>query len=346
MMKTCFERFLPRDLRKFAIDRANALKDTGANPAGAASALRPPRLALLKAKKWVGKTKLRARFLDGTADQKEMVRQFAAGWSKHCNMTFEFGSASDSEIRIAFKDDGAWSYIGTDCLDIPRDQPTMNLGWVDEGVILHEFGHALGMIHEHQNPENPIVWNRDNVIADLSGSPNFWDLETIEHNMFETYTANQINGTAVDKKSIMLYAIPKRWTTDGFSSEPNEVLSATDQTFIGSVYPQQTPLVADAKAIPVSVIQTVEGNLTAGGAPEVFSFTAATQGTYTLQTESDADLVMTLLGTDSARIAEDDDSGPGNNPRIVKDLAPGKYFVRVRHFSADGAARYKISVSR
>ena len=36
----------------------------------------------------------------------------------------------------------------------------MNLGWVgtdpeitdiDMGVILHEFGHALGLVHEHQS---------------------------------------------------------------------------------------------------------------------------------------------------------------------------------------------------
>jgi hypothetical protein len=29
----------------------------------------------------------------------------------------------------------------------------------------------------------------------------------------------------------MLYAIPASWTTDGFSSKPNEVLSKTDNEF-------------------------------------------------------------------------------------------------------------------
>ena len=52
-------------------------------------------------------------------------------------------------------------------------------------MILHEFGHALGLIHEHQNPIQAIDWNKPAVIADLSGPPNNWDRDTIEHNMFE-----------------------------------------------------------------------------------------------------------------------------------------------------------------
>ena len=48
----------------------------------------------------------------------------------------------------------------------------MNYGWLtpesaqDEvrRVVLHEFGHALGLIHEHQNPKGGgIEWNRDAV---------------------------------------------------------------------------------------------------------------------------------------------------------------------------------------
>lgn len=46
-------------------------------------------------------------------------------------------------------------------MQVGKSQPTMNLGWIaddvmledsERGVILHEFGHVLGLMHEHQNP--------------------------------------------------------------------------------------------------------------------------------------------------------------------------------------------------
>ena len=47
----------------------------------------------------------------------------------------------------------------------------MNLGWIDQNkkpsairqVILHEFGHALGAVHEHESPYSTIPWNKDKV---------------------------------------------------------------------------------------------------------------------------------------------------------------------------------------
>jgi len=60
------------------------------------------------------------------------------------------------------KKDGSWSHIGTEANEIEPRQPTMNLGWLsgltdavsdtERGVILHEFGHVLGLLHEHQSP--------------------------------------------------------------------------------------------------------------------------------------------------------------------------------------------------
>ena len=82
----------------------------------------------------------------------------------------------------------------------------MNLGFIDQGTVLHEFGHALGLIHEHQSPASGgFDWDREEVIKSLSGPPNNWDLATIEHNMFGKYDSSQLSMTKYDSKSIMHY---------------------------------------------------------------------------------------------------------------------------------------------
>jgi hypothetical protein len=104
-------------------------------------------------------------------------------------------------------------------------------------VVLHEFGHALGLIHEHQNPKNAIKWNKPAVIQDLSGPPNNWDTAKIQHNMFDNYDPAKVTATTVDSQSIMMYPIPKTWTLDGFSAGLNRDLSPTDKQLIHRVYP-------------------------------------------------------------------------------------------------------------
>jgi hypothetical protein len=32
----------------------------------------------------------------------------------------------------------------------------MNLGFLDDGTAAHEFGHAIGLAHEHQNPREAL----------------------------------------------------------------------------------------------------------------------------------------------------------------------------------------------
>ena len=332
LLRVCYDRILPQDLRRFA-----QLHMMGG----------PSRAAVLKAKKWPNGSTLRVRFMGGNSTQQDIVRQFAPEWAKHANLKLIFGNATDAEIRISFVDaDGAWSYIGVDCKNIPVNEATMNLGWQDEGVVLHEFGHAIGLIHEHQNPNGGIQWNRENVIRDLSGPPNNWDLATIEHNIFAAYAHEQLNSTTLDKKSIMLYAIPAHWTRDGFQSAPNEVLSEVDKRYIGDRlnYP-----FADAEGRELPVAETTQAEIGQAGEQDLYTFVARVEGHYTIETEGPTDLVMALYGPENrtALIADDDDSGRDRNAKITAMLMPGTYFVQVRHYnSAGGAGAYGIKVSR
>jgi hypothetical protein len=206
------------------------------------------RAALVKSAKWNPGDIITVSFLDGNSEVQQKVREAALGWTGPgmANLTFDFRKDTNTLVRISFKYSGSWSVIGTTCKRITdKSQPTMNFGWLKrtstdeeiQRVVLHEFGHALGLIHEHQNPGDHIHWNRPTVIRELSGPPNSWPLDQIEHNMFEPYKKSETNYTKVDAHSIMMYPIPKSWTTDGFSVGLNSALSDTDKKFIHRQYP-------------------------------------------------------------------------------------------------------------
>lgn len=121
----------------------------------------------------------------------------------------------------------------------------MNLGWINKNktedairsCVLHEFGHALGAVHEHSSPYAKIPWNKEKIYKDLAGYPNYWDPATIDHNMFTVYSLEETPATDFDPDSIMLYSFPPSWTTNGKGTSYNTCLSEPDMTYIKFCYP-------------------------------------------------------------------------------------------------------------
>lgn len=205
------------------------------------------RAALQKDAKWEAGDAITVAFLSGDNKLKQRVREVAQHWIAPglANLRLVFNDAPDADVRIAFQQgDGSWSTVGTTCRQVPKSRATMNYGWIDansseeelRSVVLHEFGHALGLIHEHQNPVAGIQWNREAVIRELSGPPNSWSVAEIEFNVLDPASPADVAATAMDPKSIMMYPIPASWTTDGFSAGFNADLSDVDKKFIHKQY--------------------------------------------------------------------------------------------------------------
>jgi len=336
--KVCFDRVLPRDLMRF--------QPTTRRRGGPVRAISPI------GKTWINGSTLRVRFMAGTPAEKAVAREQAGWWVQVANLKLNFNDAPDAEIRITFDPgDGAWSYVGTDCRGIPTNEPTMNLGFLDGGTAAHEFGHAIGLAHEHQNPAGGIQWNEQLVITELAKSPNFWDEATARHNVLRKYSADQINGTGFDPDAIMLYFFPASWTLNGIGTKANEILSRIDKEFVAGakMYPKTGVTPAGAKELKVNAQRRTQASIGQVGEEDLYRFTAATDGRYVIDTLGPTDVVMKLFGPSShtALIAEDDDSGVDTNARIAADLIAGDYFVQVRHYNRErGMGNYSVKVRR
>lgn len=251
----CYDRIVPLHQKVGAA--ALAVKENRANeptmrllPGVSAH---PLKMALVTGKRWGNGRKLGVKFLDGSALQRKKAQQFAETWEAWANINFDFSAkgAAKGEIRISFvADDGSWSAVGTDCLltdYFPKDQPTMNFGWLRDDtddvewrrVVVHEFGHALSAIHEHQNPRGGIKWDVAAVYRYFGGPPNNWSKQEIDHNVIQKYSITQLNATKFDPDSIMLYSFPPELTLDHKGTRENTDVSAGDRKFIGKMYPKK-----------------------------------------------------------------------------------------------------------
>ena len=311
------------------------------------------RAAVELLKLWENGRRLRVKFLDGRADVQAKVVAIAKEWEAVTNLTLDFVTSGASEIRVSFAEQGfSWSTVGTDALTVPSSQPTMNYGWLEpttslreyQRVVRHEFGHALGMIHEHQNPAalGQIPWDKAKVYAYYAQQG--WSQADVDFNLFAVYSEDSTNHSAFDPTSIMEYAIPDSLTIGSYAIGWNTEFSQTDIDFMRRQYPMGA---AGVVGLVVGAPRTAAA-LLVGGEVDTYHFDVSAAGTHIMTTEGTTDTILTLHGPSDpgAILSWDDDRGKGKNARIVRKLFPGSYWLSVRHKDPAAAGSYTIGVKK
>ncbi len=206
------------------------------------------RMATEISKEWKKGRRLTVSFMGGKKEVKDRIIRHAKIWMDYANIEFDFTPRKKpGDVRIAFDtNDGSWSLMGTDILSEDKTEPTMNFGWLTpttddleyNRVVVHEFGHTLGCIHEHERPDNGIPWDKPKVYAYYKQTDG-WGKDEVDAQVFSKYDISQIRANKLDKKSIMMYPVPNELTKGNYEIGWNTGLSEADKKFITKLYPKK-----------------------------------------------------------------------------------------------------------
>jgi hypothetical protein len=251
-----------------------ALRDkmAAAKAAGApAEALQSARFVYLAGVAWPNPV-ITVCFWNGTKQTQDFVMKFANDWAKYAAITFDYKTdgvnhicqdAQSANIRVSLDDGdardlyvnqednrkGNWSYLGN--LDLSNLLVTLNLPDVvklrsvdplwTRHAIRHEFGHALGLEHEHQRAECSGWFNLEQIAKDTG-----WTVDRAREQV-GSFPDSDLAGLGFvgdyDKESVMQYNFARSWLLEK-PGESNpcvradiENLSEKDKVGIRVLYP-------------------------------------------------------------------------------------------------------------
>jgi hypothetical protein len=244
-------------------------------------------------RRWRPEQTVTVAFLGGTPSLRTNIARAIEPWAKAVNLRLDFGSDpslqrfhewshKDKEyqahIRIGFDSSGYWSFVGTEAIDpkiAPPESSSMNFEGFEQSLpqdwqhtVLHEFGHALGLQHEHQSPEgscedefrwtddpgyvptvdtygqyvNDSQGHRPGIYTVLGGEPNKWSRDQIDWNLRKLAKTIDLRVSTFDPRSIMKYYFEpwmfRRGPSSSCYSPMNFQLSQQDQSAVGEEYPR------------------------------------------------------------------------------------------------------------
>ena len=214
----------------------------------------PRRIAVVVGRKWPIKgVQLSVSFLDGAkSDLRKRILLHMNAWGEKANVKFAETSGV-GQVRIARLDSpedqaGYWSYVGTEILEIPEDQPTMNLEGFTmrtseaefKRVVRHEAGHTLGFDHEHMRSEIVDLIDRNKAISFFDQDQG-WTPEEVEEQVLTPLKKKSIMGTEeADPVSIMCYQLPGKIMKDGKPVKGGKDINPRDHAFAAQLYPKKS----------------------------------------------------------------------------------------------------------
>jgi hypothetical protein len=212
------------------------------------------RIAVVTGRKWPVKgVQLSVSFMDSPkSDLRKRILLHMNAWGQKANVKFAETSGV-GQVRIARLDSpedqaGYWSYVGTEILEIDKDEPTMNLEGFTmrmseaefKRVVRHEAGHTLGFDHEHMRSDIVNLIDRDKAI-EFFDKDQGWTPEEVKEQVLTPLKNKSIMGTKeADPISIMCYQLPGEIMKNGKPIKGGKDINPRDHAFAASLYPKKS----------------------------------------------------------------------------------------------------------
>jgi hypothetical protein len=211
----------------------------------------------VKNKLWYPDTPISIKFLDGTLDMQNKVKEYAGEWLQYAGISFNYvNSTEDADVSISFDMDDdryvTWSYTGNNCLTVvDQSKATMNLAYWNyststeqKGDVLRAFGQMLGLELEHRHLSLDPQWG---VNVERYWTQDITDIPwaTLKKYVMDPLSAsNTLMTQEYDPNSIMIWPFTMRGVVtynDGYEvpKDFNYELSEMDKEFISILYPKR-----------------------------------------------------------------------------------------------------------
>jgi hypothetical protein len=210
---------------------------------------------------WENESVIRIAFLDGAEERRVKVMHAAQEWTKYANLTFQLVDDPQlADVRVAMEPPLAsvgnfYSMLGKQARSIPKDRPTTILGFepVTNDVQVRRktlwiFGHVLGLLNEHMNPNcrDVVRFKPESAVIAFFRKTYGWDANTTRHTIFGAGLPEQLSAyRACDPYSIMMLQLPREIV----EPTPPEIddLSEGDKAFAKQLYPGREGLSARSR---------------------------------------------------------------------------------------------------
>lgn len=195
---------------------------------------------------WPQFATLKISLMGMTKAQEKFTQDNINKWAPYINLKLEFTDKPGGDIRIQANNDvdGGYSYYGTEGKGaVGANEATMEIGFLgglntfNARTVQHEFGHALGLHHEHQHPENTLEFDLEWIRKDYKDRKEPGDID----DNFAPVNPKEVITSAYDQASIMHYSFPEDYLKRGEAIEASNELSEGDKAFARSLYPRPKP---------------------------------------------------------------------------------------------------------